>query len=135
MPNAELNKIMLVEDDQDISAIVKYALEKNGKWVVTNCSSGKEALKTVKTLSPDLILLDVMMPEMDGIQTFNEIRKIPVCQSIPIVFLTAKAQKEEIESYLMLGVTAVITKPVSVIKLLDDVRQIWEKNKSDVVSE
>lgn len=125
MPNTRLDKVMLIEDDLDISSLVKYVLQKNGKLIVKNFSSGKEALQAINSFAPDLILLDVMMPEMDGVETFKEIRKISMCQSVPIVFLTAKAQKEEVASYLKLGVTAVITKPISVIKLLDDVFEVW----------
>src|SRR5687768_15997010 len=100
MNEPALTTIMLAEDEADIRAIAKIALEKIGQFTVTYCSSGIELLSQVNSVKPDLILLDVMMPEMDGVTTFTQLRKMPSCETIPVIFMTAKIQPHEIKSYL-----------------------------------
>ena len=126
MPNIPLKKIMLVEDEPDIQTIVKMALEAKG-FILEVCSSGSEALQKVSRFSPDLILLDMMMPEMDGITTLKELRKIPRSSNIPVIFLTAKVQKKEIEQYKKLGAIDVITKPFDPMALGSVLQEIWNK--------
>src|SRR5262245_33244703 len=102
--------ILNVEDEHYIQTITKLALESKG-FLVQNCSSGEEALKKVKVFSPDLILLDVMMPKMDGLTVMKALRKIPKTASTPIIFLTAMAQKHQIVEYKAMGALDVIMKP------------------------
>ncbi|OGI22956.1 MAG: hypothetical protein A2287_03305 [Candidatus Melainabacteria bacterium RIFOXYA12_FULL_32_12] len=123
-----LNKIMYVEDDVDIQKVVRLSLEKIGKFNVIICSSGKEALDTIPQEKPDLILMDVMMPDMDGPTTFKRIRNTPEIADIPVVFMTAKAQVKEMTHYRELGVLDVIVKPFDPVTLPDTVKQIWEAN-------
>lgn len=122
---SELNKILLVEDEPDIQKIASMALEMVGNFQVQVCDSGKEALDQVADIQPDLILLDVMMPEMDGPTTLKEMRKIPEINQTPIVFLTAKVQPQEIAEYKALGALGVIQKPFDPMALATQVRNIW----------
>lgn len=127
MTQKELNKILLVEDEEDIRTIARIALEKIGKFTVSYCVSGSEALEKVPDFLPDLILLDVMMPGLDGIATFKALRQIPELKETPIIFMTAKVQASEIADYFKLGALDVITKPFSPITLADNLRTIWKK--------
>jgi len=121
-----LNKILHVEDDLDIQNIANVTLTSIGGFVVNCCSSGAEALKVAKDFMPDLILLDVMMPEMDGPTTLATLREIPEIKNVPAIFMTAKAQTDEINSFLALGAIGVITKPFNPMTLPDEIRTIWQ---------
>ena len=122
-----LKKIVYVEDEPDIQAIAKMALESIGNFDVILCGSGKEALEVIPSEIPDFILLDVMMPELDGPTTLAELRKIPQCQNIPVAFMTAKVQRAEISELVSMGAVGVITKPFDPITLSDDVTSLWSK--------
>lgn len=127
MPNNILKKILYAEDESDIREIAKIALEDIGGFTVTYCSNGCEVLEKIKNAQPDLILLDVMMPEMDGPTTLQELRKLPVFNKIPIIFMTAKIQPEEIAQYKAMGALDVITKPFDPMKLVDYINSAWNK--------
>jgi CheY-like chemotaxis protein len=120
-------KILYVEDEQDIQTIAKMALEIVGGFEVTICSSGMEALQTVAGFAPDIILLDVMMPGMDGVQTYRALRQLPGFMSTPVVFMTAKVQASEVQDYLDLGAVAVIPKPFDPMALADEVQAILSR--------
>jgi CheY-like chemotaxis protein len=123
----ELSKIMYVEDEPDIQAIAKLALEAVGGFTVKICSSGQEALDSVAAFSPDLILLDVMMPGMDGPSTLKALRGMPSCANTPVVFMTAKVQPQEVSGYKELGALSVIAKPFDPMALSNQVRAIWNQ--------
>lgn len=122
-----LQRILMVEDDPDIQAIARLALEALGNFQVHMCSSGREALHHAPTIAPDLILLDVMMPEMDGPTTLGALRTIPQIAHTPVIFMTAKAQRHEIQSYQELGALDVIVKPFDPMTLASTVSQIWKR--------
>ncbi|WP_028573247.1 response regulator [Desulfonatronum lacustre] len=122
-----LQNILYVEDEPDIQAVAQIALEMVGGFTLKVCSSGRDALETVRTFVPDLILLDVMMPGMDGPTTMGELRKLPDLEHTPVVFMTAKVQPGEVSEYLALGARGVIAKPFDPMKLADEVRAIWER--------
>ncbi len=119
-----MTKILYVEDEHDIQVIAQMALETVGGFEVTICGSGMEALQTVADFAPDIILLDVMMPGMDGIQTYQALRQLPECAATPVVFMTAKVQAGEVQHYLDLGAAGVIPKPFDPMTLADDVQAI-----------
>ena len=123
-----LNKILHVEDEPDIQEVAKLALESVGGFTVETCSSGQEALDKATDFAPDIIFLDVMMPDMDGPATLQELRKIQELADTPIIFMTAKAQTHEIEKFKELGAIDVITKPFDPMTLADQIRDIWEKH-------
>jgi CheY-like chemotaxis protein len=99
----ELKRILHVEDDPSIQAVARVALEAVGGFQVLSCCSGQDALDQVQGFAPDFILLDVMMPGMDGPQTLDKIRQLVDIGQIPVVFMTAKVQPSEIEHYRSLG--------------------------------
>ncbi len=117
-------KVLYIEDEIDIQTIAGIALGKIGGFNLNVCSSGKEALDIVADFAPDIILLDVMMPEMDGLETYQKIRETPECQDIPVVFMTARVQAHEIKNYLAIGAVDVITKPFSPMTLAEQVNTI-----------
>lgn len=123
----ELKNITYVEDEPDIREIARIALETLGGFTLDICSSGADAVARAPNFDPDLILLDVMMPGMDGIETFRKLRDEPSLRRTPIVFMTAKAQPEEIEQYMALGAVGIIAKPFDPITLSDNVRAIWKQ--------
>lgn len=94
---SELKKILYVEDEPDIQMIARVALENVGGFELMVCSSGPEAIEKAESFGPDLLLLDVMMPGMDGPSTLQELRKIPSIAKTPVMFMTAKVQPQEVE--------------------------------------
>jgi two-component system OmpR family response regulator len=120
-----LRRILFVEDDPDIQTVAKMALEALGGFIVLACSSGAEALAEVDGFAPDLVLLDVMMPGMDGPTTLIALRALPAAQAVPVIFMTAKVQAQEVSRYRSLGAEGVIAKPFDPMALSDRVRSIW----------
>ena len=121
-----LNRILLVEDDPDIQVVVSLTLSRIGGFTVEVCGSAAEALDVARAFGPELILLDVMMPEMDGLAALHALRKIPETADTPVVFMTAKIQPQEIARYRALGSLGVIPKPFDPTTLADTVREIWK---------
>ncbi len=124
----ELTKIFYVEDDESIAEVAKMALGDVGGFDIKHFFSGQEALDALAKELPQLILLDVMMPVMDGIKTFEKIKEMPKAKDIPVIFMTAKAQIHEQDSYIKMGAIGVIAKPFDVMKLPDNIRKLWEEN-------
>lgn len=122
-----LQRILLVEDDPDIQAVGQLALEAVGGFTVKVCSSGSEALAQAPGFAPDLILLDVMMPGMDGMTTFAALRGKPATAKIPVIFMTAKVQVHEIAQYKQLGALGVISKPFDPMALSNLILEIWQE--------
>ena len=124
---AELKKILYVEDEPDIQMIARVALENVGGFELCVCSSGAEALEKAAEFGPDLLLLDVMMPGMDGPTTLIELRKIPQLASTPVMFMTAKVQPQEVEYLKSLNVADVIAKPFDPMALANSIHDSWAK--------
>ena len=118
-----------MEDEPDIQAVAELALEMVGGYQVTICNSGQEALNKVSGFAPDLILLDLMMPGMDGPTTLQNLHADPVNITVPVIFLTAKVQPSEVTQYQALGALNVIAKPFDPMTLAAQVRQIWDCKK------
>lgn len=128
MSKQALNNILYVEDDQDIQSVAQIALEVVGNLQLKTCSSGVEALAAIEEgFIPDLLLLDVMMPTMDGPTTLAGLRKLPATLNTPVIFMTAKVQSSELEYYQSLGAIGVIAKPFDPMELSSQVRELWEK--------
>jgi CheY-like chemotaxis protein len=126
MTAPDLRRILFVEDDPDIQVVAAMALESLGGFAVLSCGSGDEALSRVSEFSPDLVLLDVMMPGMDGLATLQALRRRPDTAGTPVVFMTARVQAQEIARYRELGAADVIAKPFDPMTLADTVRSIWQ---------
>lgn len=120
-----LARVLYVEDEPDIQAVARVALQTLGGLTVKICSSGEEALREVKAFAPDLILLDVMMPGMDGPSTLAALRALPEFDRIPVAFMTAKVQPNEMAHYKSLGALDVVPKPFNPMTLADQLRAIW----------
>ncbi len=125
-----LEHVLLVEDDLDIQEVARMALDLLGGFRVTTCSSGREALERAPAAAPDLILLDYMMPGMDGAATLAALRAIPSLEQVPVIFVTARARPEEIGTFRRLGAAGVITKPFDPMALPGQIRALWEQATS-----
>jgi CheY-like chemotaxis protein len=123
---SEAKKILLVEDDDNIRLITRTSLEGLTSWKVIEANSGQVALGVASKEMPDLILLDIMMPGMDGPTTFGHLRQDDATAKIPVIFMTAKVQTQEVEGYIKLGAAGVITKPIDPMMLPDQITGILE---------
>jgi len=121
----KLQRLIYVDDEPDIRAIARFVLQELAGYGVEFCSSGAEAIECARRFKPDLILLDVMMPGMDGIETFKRLSAMPQLAGVPIVFMTAKAMKHEWDDYRRLGVAGIISKPFDPMELSDAIEKIW----------
>lgn len=125
----KLEKILLVEDEQDIQEVARLSLEAIGSFTVQVCNSGKDALSEAPIFKPDLILLDVMMPGMDGLATLKNLRQSSNTDinNIPVIFMTAKAQTNEMKNYISSGAIGAISKPFDPMTLASQIKEIWNK--------
>jgi two-component system OmpR family response regulator len=128
--NWRLNKILCIDDDADILEIVKVSLEVFGGYQLQTCSGGSEGLSQAATWQPDLIITDVMMPDLDGIETFRLLRENPVTAQIPVFFMTARVENSHLNEYISLGTASIIQKPFDVTKLAAQVNDAWCKLES-----
>ena len=113
-------RILYIEDETDLQWLVKHILESVGGFEVMVCGSGAEGLRRMEDFAPDLVLLDVMMPEMDGFGVLRALRARPESAAVPVVFLTARTQQGD--EYLALGADGVIAKPFEPGRLVEQVR-------------
>src|SRR5215471_5806583 len=104
-------RILYVDDDRDLRRLVEMSLGSDGAFAVRSCSSGEEAIAVAAEWSPHLILCDIMMPGMDGPATLARLRESPATSVIPVIFITARVQPQELERFKSLGAAGVITKP------------------------
>ena len=120
-----LTHVLCVDDDPDILEVAQISLELVGGLGVSGLDSGTRCLVEAGTIQPDLILLDVMMPGMDGPATLLALKAEPGLRGIPVVFMTARVQQVEVDQYLALGAVAVIAKPFDPMTLADQIKAIW----------
>jgi DNA-binding response OmpR family regulator len=125
-----LKRIMLVEDDPDIQLITRLSLEIGGGFDVLVCGSGFEAVQSAPVYAPELILLDMMMPGMDGLATMDALRKLPRMSATPIVFFTANTDDETRQDLLRRGALDVVLKPIEPTALVEQIRAIWRRRES-----
>lgn len=119
-----IQKVLLVDDDQDLRRIGQLSLRNVGRWQVLLATCGAEAIVLARVEQPDVILLDVMMPEMDGPATLVRLRAEQETSRIPVIFLTAKIQLHEVNDYIKLGAIGVIIKPFDPMTLPFDVERM-----------
>jgi CheY-like chemotaxis protein len=122
-------KILVIEDEEGLRDIIQFSLEAAAGWQVLSAASGSAGIVIAQAEPLDAILLDVMMPEMDGIETFQRLQKDSSTQSIPTIFLTAKARSSEQQQFISLGVSGVLTKPIKARDLVEQIKQIlnWQE--------
>lgn len=126
---SELQRVMCVEDDPDIGMILEFSLTNLGGFEVCLCSGGQKALAQAPLFKPQLVLLDVMMPDMSGPETLAALRRQSGMKGVPVVFITAKAMPDEVEALLQFGATGVIVKPFDPVTLPQDIRIYWEHGR------
>jgi two-component system OmpR family response regulator len=126
MKREDLQTVLYVDDEPDIREVVSLSLSLVSGLTVHTCESGECALQLVPQLRPDMIFLDVMMPGMDGPTTLQQLRAMPDFESIPVVFMTAKAMPQEVARFRELGANSVIAKPFDPLTLGDQVVAIWQ---------
>jgi CheY-like chemotaxis protein len=117
-------RLLTIDDEEAIQIVIKFGINMVTGWEVLSASSGKTGIVTAQRELPDAILLDVMMPEMDGIATFKALQANPLTAGIPVIFLTAKAQAAEKRQFNDLGISGVITKPFNSLDLPDRISKI-----------
>ncbi|MEL6158419.1 MAG: response regulator [Cyanobacteria bacterium J06623_5] len=116
--------ILIIDDEVSIQRVVSLSLKMEAEWQVIAASSGREGILQAERHQPDAILLDVMMPEIDGIATFEALKKNPSTRSIPVVLLTAKTRAAEKQLFQNLGVAGVITKPFTPLGLANQISKL-----------
>ncbi len=122
-----ITNILLVDDDPDLLRVAQLSLRNVGHWNVQLARSGCEALAVARQSRPDLIVLDIMMPGMDGPQTLAALRQEPGCEQIPVIFLTAKVQPQDFHKYIKMGAVGVLIKPFDPMTLPDEIRQLLDE--------
>ena len=126
MPAQPLVRICYVEDDEDIQKIVRMTLERIGKMTVEVVSDPLQAIETIKRFKPELVLLDWMMPGMDGPTLYRKMKEVPEVRDLPVVFITAKASPKELDELRALGAAGTISKPFAPRDLPEQLRAIWK---------
>lgn len=126
MGSISLQRILLADDEPDILEISRIALETVGGFEVSVCSSGRALLERLTDFEPDLIIVDVLMPDMTGPDVLQEVRRRPELNKVPVVYLTGVIQEEELEELRETGVAEVILKPFDPMTLADRINQIWK---------
>ncbi len=114
--------VLHVDDDPSIREVIRMALESVGGFEIVSVDCGHVALQQVQERLPDVVLLDVMMPAMDGPQTLEALRRLPQAESLPVVFLTAKVLKDDLDRLRMLGAAAILQKPFRIRELVEVLR-------------
>jgi two-component system, OmpR family, alkaline phosphatase synthesis response regulator PhoP len=117
-------RILIIDDEETIQTVVQFGIEMRADWEVLAASSGLQGIQAAQIEQPDVILLDMMMPEMDGIATFKQLQADPKTQQIPVIFLTAKAHAGEKRQLHELGVSGIIPKPFNSLELPDQIAKI-----------
>ena len=122
-------RVLIVDDEDDIREVAQISLEMMAGWKVLTASSGCEGLRIARSDQPDAILLDVMMPDMDGPTTFQKLQADPAIRHIPVVLLTAKWQSADRKRFAELGVAGVLAKPFDPLELAAQIRKVlnWSK--------
>ena len=118
-----MRRILIIDDEDDIREVAALSLESVAGWQVTTASSGAEGMRLAAAEVPDAILMDVMMPAMDGPTTFREMQKLPELAKIPVILLTAKVQGVDQRRFAGLGVTAVLFKPFDPLTLAEQMSE------------
>lgn len=119
----QINSVLIVDDDDNIRLITQMSLEGLTSWKIQEARSGKEALACLEKDLPDVILLDVMMPDMTGMDLYGQAKTILGDKLPRVIFMTAKVQASEVEKYRALGAAGVIMKPFDPMKLPEQIEE------------
>ena len=125
MTTKPLERVCYVEDDEDIQRIVRMSLERVGKMTVEIVGDPMVAVDAIIRFKPDLVMLDWMMPGMDGPTLFRKLKEEPQTEDLPVIFITAKATSAELQELRSLGALGAISKPFAPKDLPDQLRALW----------
>jgi CheY-like chemotaxis protein len=123
-------KVLLIDDDEDIRKVGRLSLEAVGRFQTAIAASAREGIQVAAMDRPDLILMDMMMPGMDGLTALHEIHQTAGLEAVPVVFMTAKVQRSDIDRYVALGAAGVIRKPFDPMTLPEEIRAILDQAAS-----
>ena len=126
---AELQRILLLEDEADIRSFATHALTALGGFKVQACASGQQALAQAESFQPQLLLFDVMLPELDGPATLEALRRLPSLQATPVIFMTTRTQPQDQLHYRQLGALGLIAKPFDALALPQQLRELWSDGR------
>ena len=121
-----LQRILIADDEPDLLEIIRIALEIVGGYEVSICDSGAVLLERLPEFNPDLLVIDVLMPDMGGLELLERVREVPGYDSVPVVFLTGVAQEGELEALRRSGAAEIITKPFDPMTLADHIDGVWK---------
>jgi CheY-like chemotaxis protein len=127
-----LRSVLYVEDDVHVRTTAKLVLEVIGNIIVRDCGSGRDALVVARDFTPDLIVLDVMMPELDGVSTLAMLRRMPHLAQVPALFVTGLTAPEDIARYMDAGAIGVIPKPLVPLRLAGQLHALWAERVSGI---
>jgi CheY-like chemotaxis protein len=119
-------RILVIDDEVNLCTVIQACLENLGGWETLTALSGREGLGIAQTQQLDAILLDVMMPDLDGLTLFQELQKNSATQAIPVILFTAKVQSTDLDQFAKLGVAGVIAKPFDPLTLAEQIASILE---------
>jgi len=125
-------KVLVIEDEPDIQFLIKMALETTGNHDVNTADNGLRGIELAQQWQPDVILLDVMMPLLDGFETIKRLKADPSTAAIPVIFLTAKAQTKEVQQGLELGAIGYLTKPFYAMTLNEEMESLLARARSSL---
>jgi len=125
----ELKRVLIIDDDELVSEFAAMTLQGAG-LTVHYCASGQKAIEQIAQFQPQLILLDTMMPDMDGVETFKALRQLPAGANVPIVFVTGKKSEPYKKVYSELGALGVIGKPFDANTLCQEINALWQQQKT-----
>ena len=126
MGEISLQRVLVADDEPDLLEIARIALETLGGYEVVTCQSGSELLRLLPEFEPDLVVVDVLMPDMGGIEVFNALRREPRYENLPVVFLTGLVLERDLDELRASGAADIITKPFDPMTLADRIGRIWE---------
>lgn len=122
--------ILVIDDEEDLRTVIKIALVKYAGWAVTTAATATEGLQQAQSQPPDLVLLDISMPDMDGYQCFEKLRAEPATASIPVILLTARVLPRDRRQFQQMGIAGVITKPFNPLTLWQTISTVAWGNVS-----
>lgn len=124
-------KILIIEDEPEIRTVVAIAVENEGEFVAVTASNGADGIRLAQAERPDVILLDLLLPGMDGCEVCRRIKADPDLRSIPVIFLSAQADYREVEKIVQAGGCATLSKPFDPLRLSSQIMEILERNRAE----
>ena len=125
-----LERILYVDDDEDIRTLTTMALELVGHYQVAAFASGEDVLRSTETLAPQLFLLDYMMPGMSGFELWQKLQAIPGLTDVPVIFITAKSERAFTDGLIKAGALSVIVKPFEIGQLGEKIEEAWSRHQA-----